>query len=318
MPFIAQGKTNIKYLLIVVVVAAIFGSGIIYLQNNFIEDIEESTPTETEEPDTSLSEMSLSYSVKGCAETDKGVATKSYGTEKEPKIEIVENKIIYSRAINNQCCRKAVIEKETKDNIINIYEVWSGVGCKCICFSEIEATIDNIPKGHYVVNVYEKGIKPGDNNEPMDQKLIATKEIDILQTVEPQLRDVKLYYYNPNLDKDSSGNILCSRKGLVAVDRKIPITNTPIQDTIKLLISGGLTSAEKEQGVATEYPLQGLSLTAASLNTGVLTLTFDDLYSKTGGGSCRVGILWFQIEATAKQFSGVSSVRFMPEELFQP
>ena len=31
-----------------------------------------------------------------------------------------------------------------------------------------------------------------------------------------------------------------------------------------------------------------------------------------------VAILWFQIEATAKQFSNVTSVRFMPEELFQP
>jgi len=140
----------------------------------------------------------------------------------------------------------------------------------------------------------------------------------VIQKTSEQLRTVKLYYYNPNLDKDSTGNILCSRNGLVAVEREIPITNTPIQETIRLLISGNLTSAEKAQGITTEYPLQELNLTAASLNSGVLTLTFDDPYNKTGGGSCRVGILWFQIEATAKQFPGVSSVRFMPEELFQP
>lgn len=139
--------------------------------------------------------------------------------------------------------------------------------------------------------------------------LIAAKE---------RLRAVTLYYYNPNLDKDNTGNILCSRNGLVAVNREIPITNTPIQDTIKLLILGNLTSAEKAQGITTEYPLQGFKLTAASLNSGILTLTFDDSNNKTGGGSCRVGILWFQIEATAKQFPEVSSVRFMPEELFQP
>ncbi|MCX6761075.1 MAG: GerMN domain-containing protein [Candidatus Nealsonbacteria bacterium] len=140
----------------------------------------------------------------------------------------------------------------------------------------------------------------------------------VIQKTSEQLKTVKLYYYNSNLDKDGTGNIICSRNGLVAVERGIPITNTPIQDTIKLLISGNLTSAEKAQGIDTEYPLQGLKLTAASLNGGVLTLTFDDPYNKTGGGSCRVGILWFQIEATAKQFPGVSSVRFMPEELFQP
>lgn len=134
----------------------------------------------------------------------------------------------------------------------------------------------------------------------------------------PETRTINLYYYNPNLDKDNSGNIMCSRQGLVALEREIPITNTPIQDTIKLLISGNLTNEEKAQGITTEYPLQGLSLAAASLNSGVLTLTFDDSYNKTGGGSCRVGILWFQIETTAKQFPEVSSVRFMPEELFQP
>lgn len=140
----------------------------------------------------------------------------------------------------------------------------------------------------------------------------------LIQKNSNQLRKVNLYYYNPNLDKDSTGNTLCSRNGLVAVEREIPITNTPIQDTIKLLISGNLTSTEKAQGITTEYPLQGFILTAASLNNNVLTLTFDDPYNKTGGGSCRVGILWFQIEATAKQFSGVQQVRFEPEELFQP
>jgi hypothetical protein len=133
-----------------------------------------------------------------------------------------------------------------------------------------------------------------------------------------QFRAVTLYYYNSNLDKDDTGNILCSKNGLVAVDRQIPITNTPIQDTINLLISGNITAAEKAQGITTEYPLQGLKLMAASLNGSVLTLTFNDPNNKTGGGACRAGILWFQIEATAKQFIGVSSVKFMPEELFQP
>jgi len=131
---------------------------------------------------------------------------------------------------------------------------------------------------------------------------------------------VKLYYYNPNLDRDETGNILCSRKGLVAVERKIPLSKTPIQDTIKLLLKGqeNLTEAEKALGITTEYPLEGFSLKGASLKNGILTLEFEDPNYKTGGGSCRVGILWFQIEATAKQFSEVQEVKFLPEELFQP
>ena len=129
-------------------------------------------------------------------------------------------------------------------------------------------------------------------------------------------KTVKLYYYNPEQDKDESGNIQCSRDGLVAVEREIPVTKTPIQDTIKLLIAGQLTDTEKSQGITTEYPLEGFSLKGASLKDGVLTLEFEDPNYKTGGGSCRVGILWFQIEATAKQFSEVQEVRFLPEELF--
>jgi len=133
-------------------------------------------------------------------------------------------------------------------------------------------------------------------------------------------KTVKLYYYNPEKDKDESGNIQCSRDGLVSVEREIPITKTPIQDTIKLLLKGqeNLTEAEKALGITTEYPLEDFSLKSASLKDGILTLEFEDPNYKTGGGSCRVGILWFQIETTAKQFPEVQQVKFLPEELFQP
>ncbi len=131
-------------------------------------------------------------------------------------------------------------------------------------------------------------------------------------------RTVQLYYYDANKDKDENGNILCSSKGLVAVSRQISATLTPIQDTIRLLLQGSLTATEKSQGVTTEYPLSGFSLANASLANNTLTLTFNDPQNRSGGGSCRSGILWAQIEATAKQFPGVSSVKFMPEELFQP
>lgn len=131
-------------------------------------------------------------------------------------------------------------------------------------------------------------------------------------------RAVKLFYYNPDLDRDVSGNIQCSREGIAAVQRQIPLTRTPIQDAIRLLLAGALTNEERAQGISTEYPLAGFSLTSASLKDGTLTLAFDDPNHATSGGACRAGILWFQIEATAKQFPEVRQVRFLPEELFQP
>jgi spore germination protein GerM len=131
-------------------------------------------------------------------------------------------------------------------------------------------------------------------------------------------RTVQLYYYNPSLDEDANGNILCSEAGLVAVERTIPLTQTPVQDAIHLLLRGEITAQEAARGITTEYPLDGFSLTGAAGANGVLTLKFDDQNNSTSSGSCRAGILWLQIQKTALQFDGVDEVRFQPEELFQP
>jgi hypothetical protein len=152
---------------------------------------------------------------------------------------------------------------------------------------------------------------------PENQKIFELP----VQFEEVTYRKVLLYYYNQEKDKDETGNIKCSRDGLVAIEREIPVTKTPIQDTIKLLLKGkeNLTENEISQGITTEYPLEGFKLKSANLKEeGTLILEFEDPLNKTVGGACRVGILWFQIEATAKQFPEVKKVQFLPEELFQP
>ncbi|MEX1247421.1 MAG: GerMN domain-containing protein [Anaerolineales bacterium] len=138
---------------------------------------------------------------------------------------------------------------------------------------------------------------------------------------QPPLRPVLLFYYNPELDEDSTGNIQCSEAGLVAVMRELPASvegEALIGETIRLLISGELSNEERAQGVTTEFPLEGLKLTDVRLDGGVLTLTFDDPNFRTSGGACRSGVLWAQIEQTALQFPGVQQVRFEPESVFQP
>ena len=133
-----------------------------------------------------------------------------------------------------------------------------------------------------------------------------------------ETRKIILYYYNSEIDKDANGNARCGRGGLGQTSREIPATETPIQDAINLLIKGELTDNEKRAGLTTEFPLPGLALKTANLDAGVLTLEFNDPQNRTGGGACRAGVLWYQIEATAKQFPQVGSVRFLPETLFQP
>jgi hypothetical protein len=132
-------------------------------------------------------------------------------------------------------------------------------------------------------------------------------------------RAVKLYYYDSRLDTDAQGSVLCSAKGLVAVNRTIPVTQTPLLDTIRLLLRGDLTSSERATGVTTEFPLDRVSISSATISgSGNATLTFQDPDNRTSGGACRAQVLRAQIEATAKQFSTVKSVTLSPPTLFQP
>ncbi len=131
-------------------------------------------------------------------------------------------------------------------------------------------------------------------------------------------RSVSLYYYNSSLDKDIIGNILCSAKGLVSVQRSIPITQTPLQDTLRLFLKGELTLSEKNSGISSEYPLSGVELKSAFIsNAGVLTIDLADPNKKTSGGSCRAKVLQAQLEATAKQFTNVKSIVYT-KPVFQP
>ncbi|MDP4020803.1 MAG: hypothetical protein Q8P58_02070 [Candidatus Adlerbacteria bacterium] len=127
---------------------------------------------------------------------------------------------------------------------------------------------------------------------------------------------VSLFYYNPALDQ-GPGGAQCSEAGLVEVRRVVP-ANITLVEVIEILLKGELRGEETAQGIETEFPLEDLRLASAEQVGSVLTLTFTDSQNKTSGGACRAGVLWLQIEATAKAFTGASTVRFMPEELFQP
>ena len=138
------------------------------------------------------------------------------------------------------------------------------------------------------------------------------------ETASSVKRKIKLYYYNIIKDKEIADYIPCSPDAVMPLGREMPVTITPIQDAVRLLLEGKLTESEKSAGFSTEFPLSGFKLSAANLKSGILTLQFDDPENKTSGGSCRVGLLWSQIEKTAKQFPEVKEVKFLPEYFFQP
>ncbi len=144
------------------------------------------------------------------------------------------------------------------------------------------------------------------------------KKIEIPVKFSQATQNISLYFYNEKKDKEIADYIPCSTEAILPVERKVFVSSTPIQDTIKLLLQGNLSTEEKELGFSTEFPLMGLELLEANLKDGLLTLKFNDLYNKTTGGSCRVNLLWNQIVKTAKQFPEVKEVKFLPEDIFQP
>jgi hypothetical protein len=115
-------------------------------------------------------------SVKGCAETSKGMVMRSSGevgegAEVAPSITVSGNEMTYYEAINHQCCREVKFTKSIQGNVINIYETWSGDGCKCMCFSELSVKTGNVPTGVYTVNVY--------SDETKTQQQILSQEITV-------------------------------------------------------------------------------------------------------------------------------------------
>jgi hypothetical protein len=122
----------------------------------------------------------LSPAVEGCAKTDEGMASKAGGgqDEQKPVIEVSGNTIRYTRALNHQCCRKVAFEKVIEGTTIAIYEVWSGAGCKCMCYSKIGISLEHVPTGSYTVHIFESGTKPG-SNEPLDQQILITENVTI-------------------------------------------------------------------------------------------------------------------------------------------
>ena len=116
--------------------------------------------------------------IRGCAQREHGIAPRgSLIEEIESTITVEKNRIEYSRTLRHLCCRMVRLYRVFEGWTINIYENWSGLGCRCMCYSEISARIENLPEGTYTVNVYEKGISPDGNL--MEEKLIISKYVTI-------------------------------------------------------------------------------------------------------------------------------------------
>jgi hypothetical protein len=154
---------------------------------------------------------------------------------------------------------------------------------------------------------------------PEAPELVATTPTsDPAAPVAARTIPVTLYAYDARLDTDTTGNVLCSAKGLVPVGRVIPETDAPMRAALELLLRDPLTSDERARGLSTEFPLQGVTIEDVNISGDTATIEIADPDNKLSGGSCRVSVLRARLEATAKQFKDITDVRFLPEDVLEP
>lgn len=133
---------------------------------------------------------------------------------------------------------------------------------------------------------------------------------------EIETREVKLFYYQENLDKEIS----CSPDFVQSVSRDLSLSQQNIiGETLNLLLLWP-TEEEKLNGFSSEFPQEWFYLKSISFDkqTGILTLDFPVIPWFSSGGSCRVGLLDASIKKTALQFDEVKEVKYTNEEIFQP
>jgi hypothetical protein len=115
--------------------------------------------------------INFSSQVKGCAAVSADDPTKFPVTREHEKssalpdpvnsfIRSSGDSVVYSRFVHHGCCRKVKLNVERNGNIINIVEYWRGKICKCMCSSDISATVHQLPKGEYTVYAIETGTDP--------------------------------------------------------------------------------------------------------------------------------------------------------------
>lgn len=109
----------------------------------------------------------------------------------------------------------------------------------------------------------------------------------------------------------------CLRESVLPVEREIPLSKTPIRDTMELLLKGQITDKEKQEGFS---PVSNrLKLTDVNLKeNGNLILEFEVLSGYSMGGSCLNGLIGAEIIKTAQQFFEVKTIEILPYYLLQP
>lgn len=144
--FIKEGKTNIKYLLIVIILAAIVGGGILRLITK--QKILFTQLYEIRKPEAFLSHGDFQYEMKTCEGRDEF-------KNNSINIEVLNNSIKFNQILNIYCNAdkdNLKLEYKGEGNDLEINEIFdSTLIAKCVCPIEITGEIFNLEKGNYKI-----------------------------------------------------------------------------------------------------------------------------------------------------------------------
>ncbi|OGM00631.1 hypothetical protein A2480_00670 [Candidatus Uhrbacteria bacterium RIFOXYC2_FULL_47_19] len=131
-----------------------------------------------------------------------------------------------------------------------------------------------------------------------DPEAVQTRRISFAQ---PDTVEVQLYFSNQQLDPWVDCNKVFS------VKRTVSSRSNIFRATLEALLAGP-TEDEATYGYVSSLPANVKIKSVGADAAGIVTADFDRNLDRGVGGSCRVGAIRAQIEATLKQFPEVKSV----------
>ena len=93
-------------------------------------------------------------------------------------------------------------------------------------------------------------------------------------------------------------------------------SESPINDTYRLLLDYDLSFYEREMGYSSSFPIEGLTFKGASLSGKTLYLKFDNYEVLSSKSALEKKIIEWELIKTGLQFDNVEEVIIQPENIF--
>ncbi len=129
----------------------------------------------------------------------------------------------------------------------------------------------------------------------------------------------KIFIYSNNLVIQNAINeeSILSGYSIFPLIRYIDNSNSPINDTYRILLEGKLSFYEREMGYESYFPVKNLVFKGASLQKNILYINFDNENTLSELNEETKAIIKLELIKTGLQFDEVDRVIIQPEDIFK-